>query len=201
MAAKKTFAIEVIVLLLVVAVISFFLMMRSKNDDKRVPPSAPQVSSAPRHESSEMNAPDGKRMLSLSGLQAANGMEYLIKVIDKETKVETIVFNETLPSGVQLKIPFNTWSVNGKHFFLEANTAGVKNFWVFSADGKDIATGTKYFDMRPLFEAKKSAFTMKEATGWDSNTLITFSTIKEDGTAGPRYWFEIPSKAFIQLAH
>lgn len=112
---------------------------------------------------------------------------------------ERRLFAKTLGPGAVMALPFNAWDPTDTYVFLEQRTQGVPDYFVFRTDGSPFAGGNTYVDVGAVWTQKKIGYTIREATGWASDTLLIIYTLKDDGTHGPAYWFEIPSTAIIQL--
>lgn len=120
------------------------------------------------------------------------------------------LFTKTLPPRTSMSLPANSWSPDNKYLFIgEENEQGEKNYFVLKASGEPFTNDQQYLDVGTLFAAKKLKYTLDEATGWASPTLLILTTKKaegpesdrgNDGTPGPSFWFEVPSKAIMQLS-
>src|SRR3989338_6775873 len=80
------------------------------------------------------------------------------------------------------------------------NSGENKSIFVFKATGESLTDTEKYFDAADIFRQKGTGNNFAEATGWASETLIIINSKKPDKTKGFSYWFEVPSKAIIQLS-
>lgn len=113
---------------------------------------------------------------------------------------EQFIFDKTLDKTKYMTIPFNTFSPDSKYFFIQEGSTDGKSVFAFKASGESFSPEEKYFNVTDLFKKKETGNNFKEATGWASESLIIINTTKEDGKKGPSYWFEVPSKAIIQLS-
>jgi len=179
---------------------------------KQAPPARPADSANLSATPSPSPVPDGKEAI-VSTVTSLTGEKKLIlknTVHKKEQTQDYALFNadfsdpiftKTVSLAEFISIPRNSWAPEEKYVFIEkTNANGQKDYLVFQASGKPFAKGEAYFDVKELFALKKNNYTFKEATGWASPTLLIFTTLKEDGSKGSSFWFEVPSQAFLQLA-
>jgi hypothetical protein len=118
------------------------------------------------------------------------------------SKSDTPIFTKTVGLSGAITVPGNSWSPDNKYVYIEETDGeGIKNYLVLKASGEPVAKDQPYYDVRTLFTAKKIKYTFNKVTGWASPTLLIIYTINDQSTKGPSFWFEIPSKAFLQLAH
>lgn len=110
-------------------------------------------------------------------------------------------FSETLDSSSSMNLTYNSWSPDGKYVYVAVNKNGVKDAYVFNAGAEDFADGKKYMSAQEHFAKRNINYSFDEATGWGGIGLVQIKSIKEDGSRGPNFWFEIPSGAVLQLAH
>jgi len=147
----------------------------------------------PKIETSSQISPDGTKTLTMA-------------VTTNKDQSKTYAFTPsiypttTLSSPNSMSIPFNAWSPDNVYVFVEQKDASGSGALVMKADGQPFVGGEKYFDARALFIAKNTGNTYQETTGWASETLLIVNTTKPNGTKGPSYWFELPSRAIIQLS-
>jgi hypothetical protein len=146
-------------------------------------------------------SPDGtKKVIMKTTENSDNTITYDFSTADENSVNEQPVFSKVLVSSESIAIPFNTWSPDNKYFFMQENSAGNKNVLVFKGSGDQFADTQKYLDATDSFNQKNTGNNFGEATGWASESLIIINTTKADGKKGPSYWFEVPSKAIIQLS-
>ena len=135
----------------------------------------------------------------------------LKKMVDKNNQTQTYsfissdssspIFTKTVGLSQSMAIPANSWSPDNKYVFVEEkNEQGEKNYLVLKASGEPFTDGQQYYDVKSLFMAKKTQYTLDKITGWASSNLLIITTLTEQSTKGPSYWFEVPSKAFLQLS-
>ena len=113
---------------------------------------------------------------------------------------ENYIFSKTLDTEKYMTIPYNTWSPDNRYFFIQENAKEGESIFAFKATGEAFSDTEQHFDVTDLFKKRNTGNNFSEATGWGSESLIIINTTKEDGTKGPSYWFEVPSKAILILA-
>lgn len=133
-------------------------------------------------------------------IMRVRGTSYGFYIADIIGGNELLIYSKTLKPGVTMSIPFNSWDPTDTYVFVEERIGGVPNYYVLKANGESFASGEKFIDVGAVWIDKKIGFTIRQATGWASGTLLVVYTSKEDGSRGPAFWFEIPSTAIIQLA-
>lgn len=142
----------------------------------------------------QVHSPDGKLNLIMEKTMKENGeTDYSFFISDIPETNKRLVFNKTLAKG-EMSVPKNTWSPDNNYFFLKENDDLTTTFLVFKASGEKFSGEQQYLDVFSLFAQRKIQYDFKEVTGWDSETLLHVTT------NGPNFWFEVPSKSFIQLA-
>ncbi len=143
-------------------------------------------------------SPDGTKNVVMKTTRNKDAtLTYAFSVANGAGEKENLIYTETLPALQSMSIPFNTWSPDDKYFFIKR---GDSDFMVFKESGEPFADGQQFLDVTDLFKQRKTGNNLSEATGWASETLIIINTTVEANAKGPSYWFEIPSKAIIQLA-
>lgn len=200
--------LESIFLVTMAAAVSLFLVMYKNNYQPQfsLASSAPSMQIpaeviAPKVTLSSQISPDGAKKVILKTTENNNSTAtYDFSTADGDGANEKSVFTKTLDSSRSMSIPFNTWSPDNKYFFVQENAGGNKNIFVLKALGDPFTQGEAYLDATKLFNQKNTGNNFAEATGWASETLIIINTKKQDNTKGFSYWFEVPSKAIIQLS-
>lgn len=146
-------------------------------------------------------SPDGTKKLIMKKTENQDkSMTYDFSTADEDGANEKLIYTKVFDSSGNMTIPFNTWSPDNQYFFIQEGVGGNKSIFVFKANGDQFAEGEIYLDAADLFKNRDTGNNFDEATGWASETLIIINTEKPDGTKGPSYWFEVPSKAIIQLS-
>lgn len=147
-------------------------------------------------------SPNGQKKVTMTvTTRETTSKTYLFTVSDADGSNPQTIYSINLPTNENMRIPFNTFSPDNKFLFFEHTAAngGVEAF-VFRTDGQPISQDTPYYNVSAIFAEKQIPNSYQVTTGWASETLLIVNTTKSDGTKGPSYWFEVPSKAIIQLA-
>lgn len=169
-------------------------------DANSIPTPIPTEIFVPKESTASEISSDGTRKVILRTIENKNKTQNVTLATKDEEDSEQIVFNIMLEEGKSITIPYNSWSPDNKYFFIQLNKPQGKDIMVFRAKGEPFATGESYLDLTGLFAKKETGNNFKEATGWGSESLIILNTTTSDAKQGPSYWFEVPSKAIIQLS-
>lgn len=203
---------ETILFALIAAVLASFFVWRNnqsnKNQFSALSPIAssnsapavvsPVVSPVLKIDTQSQISPDGTKKLLLKTTQNVNGTRsYEVFTTDGSGNNTQPVYTTILGRTDSLNIPFNTWSPDNKYFFLQKNTTDAL---VLKATGEPIDGDQVTEDITDTFVAKNIPNHPLETTGWASPTLLIVNTTATDGTRGPSYWFEVPTKAILQLS-
>lgn len=199
----KRHQIETISFIIIAIFISSYFVWRSNQNfqnQSRASTSqktiAPVVNPILRIETSSQTSPDGTKNLKMKKIPDSDGSyAFVFTVMDESSANEHALY--TVKSSENLSIPFNTWSPDNKYLFIQKNDNGAL---VFNANGEPITGSQPYFDVGELFIEKIKNVSPALITGWASPTLLIVNTVKEDSSKGPSYWFEVPSKAIMQLS-
>lgn len=200
--------LETFFLLIIAAGVSLFFVMYKNNYQPQFSlasnlPSrqAPAEVIAPKVTLSSQISPDGTKKIILKTTENNNNTStYDFSTADGDGANKKPVFTKTLDSSKSMTIPFNAWSPDNKYFFIQENSGDNKSIFVFKATGESFSDTEKYLDATKLFNQKNTGNNFAQATGWASESLIIINTTKEDGAKGFSYWFEVSSKAIIQLS-
>lgn len=163
-------------------------------------PTAPAM---PKSQTVSQISSDGtKEVIMKKTYNKDNTQTYTFSTADGLGNNQVVIFTRILDSSKIMSIPFNTWSPDNKYFFVQEQTkdGNVTDTMAFQGSGEAFASGEKYFDLTELFKERNTGNNFSEATGWASETLIIVNTTMPDNTKGPSYWFEVPSKAILQLS-
>ena len=201
---------NIIILLIVAAVAGFaFLSLIQPSEPIITPSPAPTepsdivvIQSLPDSsmpETSEVRSPDGKMKLIMKETTSGDNTTYSFSISGTEEDSKKTVFSRTVLMGASMEMSPNAWSPDNKYFFIIEKSGNSINYLVFRANGEYFSENEQYIDVVPLFAQKNTGYTLSDITGWDSETLLHVYSTKE-GLKGPSFWFEIPSKAVIQLA-
>lgn len=162
------------------------------------------ITPSPKTEVISQISSDGNTKVIMRTVDNNDGTQtHTFSVADGVGNNQKIVFSKTLDNAKTIIVPFNTLSPDNKYFFIQEHVKDkntVTNAYVFKTSGDLFATEEKYLDATDLFNKRNTGNSFTEATGWASETLIIINTTTEDNIKGPSYWFEVPSKAIIQLS-
>lgn len=156
----------------------------------------------PTVQTQDVHSGDGTVKLIMKAQTAKDGTaNYTFTASEISGNNSHIILSKALGANESMSIPYNTWSPDNKLVFIQYTNGSTTEYYVMKGSGEPWPNGEQYFTLRVEFEKRDGGLSVREATGWASNTLVVFTTVKADGNRGPNYWFEVPSKAFIQLAH
>ncbi|HZE86968.1 MAG TPA: hypothetical protein VE090_02055 [Methylomirabilota bacterium] len=207
---QLTFELETLSIIAISACLGIVLAMYFHNHPKKISfpvmdtqlsptPTAPPP---PQVDSSSQTSPDGTKKLTMTitSKNDADTKSYIFTTTDADGSNQQQIYTAILPPTESLTIPFNTWSPDNKYIFLQHNTKEGNEALVLRANGEPMTETDQSFNAATLFAARGTPYTYQETTGWASETLLIFNTTNADGTKGPSYWLEVPSKAVIQLS-
>lgn len=205
---RRQIELETIFLIAIAAGVSMLLVMQRNNYQSQfsIASGVPPLSSSAEVVSSKVTissqiSPDGtKKVIMRVTENSDDTVTYSFSTADENGANEQQVFTKTVDSSSNMTVPFNTWSPDDKYFFVQENTGGNKSVFAFKATGEPFSDSEKYLDATDSFIKQNTGNNFDVATGWASETLIIINTTKADNTKGPSYWFEVPSKAVIQLS-
>lgn len=183
-----------ITILLLISAIAVFVAFRPQKQDRANNPYVPPVALAQPSKATEITSPDGKMILTMKEEKGKENVTYIFTLKDEAKNTQNQVYTNIVPMNVSMSIPLNTFSPDNKYFFLKESN-GQDNYLAFSVSGTQIA------NFSDLFYAKHPEYKITEATGWGGINLIVFNTENIEGEVGPSFWFDIPSKSFIQLSN
>lgn len=170
------------------------------NNVKAFAPAILEPSPTPKVLGIRSSNADKKLFMNTSKLTDGS-TNYIFTVGDMNGGNQKPLFSQNLSSTSYMTIPYNAWSPDDKLVFLSVVGPGTAiNYLVMKADGSPITSAEQYFDVKSIFSSKNELYTLREATGWASETLLILYTYQKDGSKGPAFWLEIPSKAVLQLA-
>lgn len=207
MTTRHQIELESIFLISIVAASSlFFVVQRNNQGQFSVASAIPAILVStevisPKITISSQISPDGTKKVTMKVTQNTdNASTYDFSTMDENGENERLIFSKTLDFSGSMMVPFNAFSPDNKYFFIQENAGDNRSIFAFQASGEPFSDTQEYFDVTDLFKERETGNNFAEATGWASETLIIINTTKEDGKKGPSYWFEIPSKAIIQLS-
>lgn len=194
----KHFPLKIIILLVVLAFGGVLLLVgyrKAVSLNQPNPALIKPIAPTPAIQNSEVHSADGEMNLVMQKQEQKDGsVVYSFFTSDVSGKNKKILFEKTVKTDVSITIPKNSWSPDNKYVFLRENKLNSFDFLVFKASGENFSNGEKYIDIMPRFIDSKIKHEMQDVTGWDSPTLLHVVT------SGPSYWFDITTKAFLQLA-
>lgn len=212
---RQQLEMETIFLISLAALISIFLIVQRNNNQQKfhilsgvpaieitsAPTVTPTVSPIPKVAITSQVSSDGAKKVIMKVTHNADTTQtYTFSSADGSGNNEQVIFSKTLDSTKSMLIPFNTWSPDNQYFFIQENDKEGNQVFIFKALGTPFADGIAYLDATSLFKLRNTGYNFTEATGWASPTLLILNTTKQDNTKGPSYWFEVPSKAILQLS-
>ena len=197
--SKGKILIAILAVALVFGVVSFIdLFRKSEPNQTKQEPGNTAVAAEPE-KTLEVHSGDGKAKLLGTNKRLADATtNYVFRVVNEEDSPRKL-FSKTLSLGGTIEVPANSWSPDNKQLFVQENNNGVTNYLVYKADGSKYKNGDDHLDVSAFWEKSKYKYTIKTATGWAGNDLLELLTTKEDGTAGPSFWFVTSSRNFLQL--
>lgn len=160
----------------------------------------PTLISTPKVETFSQISPDGGKNLVMTVTNKDTEKIYEFTTSDNTDSNQQLIYSATLPNTEKMSIPFNTWSPGNRYVFLQHNTSSTSAALVMKANGQPFREDEQYSNITDLFTTKDTGNIYQETTGWASETLLILNTTQPDGSKGPSYWFEVPSKAIIQLS-
>jgi hypothetical protein len=192
---RNKFLILIIILIAAAGVI-FMSQKMHTNSDSYVP-----IVAEAEEESKETSeiSPDGKMTLSMKSEKVETGTRYSFSIKESESNISHEIYTMTAPAESIFTIPANTFSPDNKYVFLKESNGKQANYFVLSVNSSSNSQNS--LDISPLFVAKHPDLTVTDMTGWGGINLIVFNTDKVNGGVGPSFWFDVPSKSFIQLSN
>lgn len=202
MTTLRKVELESIFLISIVAAVSLFFVVQRNNQGLFTGSvTIPIVTPAPSQNVFSQISPDGTKKVIMRINSGENDTKtYSFYTADGLGRNEKYIFTRSLDVDSSMSVPFNTWSSNNQYFFIQENSPSEKSIFAFKANGDAFSDKEPYFDVTGLFKKRETGYIFNEATGWASESLIIINTKKDDGTKGPSYWFEVPSKAILILA-
>ena len=192
-----------LICLLISAVSVFFVLssLRQKQDVSQKPSYPPPMAIANQAYSSVVGSPDGKWNLTMKEVKNKEGKTYTFSIVDESNGNSKEIYTKTVSTEATMSIPLNTFSPDDKYVFVKEVGPTDTSYFVMTTTGVEIAKDTQTFEIVSLFAEKHPNYKIIDATGWGGMNLIVFNTDKVSGGIGPSFWFEVPSKSFIQLSN
>jgi len=145
--------------------------------------------------------PNGASTLVMKTLIQPSGQKMYSFYVSTATEPERhLIFTRTVQSPVRMFIPFNSWSPDNKHFFVQEDDGTEMKTFVFRASGETFKDGEQVIDVNKEFAQKNTDYLLKETTGWAAPTLLIINSKKANGEDGPSYWLDINTRKLIRLS-
>jgi hypothetical protein len=147
------------------------------------------------------STPDGKKHLNMRTEYEATGRKlYSFSVSNSASESGELVYQKTLDGQSTMTIPFNAWSPDNKHFFVQKHNPDMTHNYVFKVNGAAFPDDEQHIDVNTVFAEKNTEFTLDKVTGWAAPGLLMVKSKTTENTVGPTYWFDINRKSLIRLA-
>ncbi len=180
-----------------IAYVALNLLKQDNNFD--VGTRALEVKEPSLTELSEASNSDGSLKLVGTGRVVEGKTKYSFRVMDVQKKSNLLLFETVADPGQTFLIPFNSWSSDYKHVFLQTNDQNGKDYYVFKADGSLFGDGKKYLDVGEYWTESKNPQIIEHVSGWAGADLLVVYTTNPDGTGSSAYWFVVGSRKFMQV--
>lgn len=154
----------------------------------------PEPTQAPTPASQSAESIDGQIQLKLEPQPIAEGIAWTLTSQTGTATAETI-WRETLPAGTQVILPFNAVSPDNKYLFISQSGPTGNRHLLLST------VGSPAREFSEPFYAQFPELIITDVTGWGGINLIVLNTDNLTGTAGPSFWYEAPTRAFIRLTN
>src|SRR5258708_4674850 len=166
----------------------------------------PVAEATPEPTITPWTSPDGKKILVMKMLKLSHdSVRYSFFVTTDATATPSgqPVFSKIVSAATTMSIPFNTWSPDNQHFFIQEQNGNETHTYVLKASGQPFADGEVALDVENLFAQKNSDYPIKEITGWAAPTLLIVNTNPTDPAknTGPSFWFDISRKTVTRLTN
>lgn len=206
MSARETSLLKAVGLFLLVIALGWVVVFQThvltSQKARATSEDNPFPSPTPIEENVAVLSSDGSEKLLIRKRNATEEtVEYVLSVSSSTGADERELITKTLTSDWRLEIPPNAWSPDDSYVFVRLDGPTSDTYLVLKPSGELFVGGERYVDVGALWSQKKLGFTLREATGWASPTLLILYTTTANGAKGPAYWFEAPSKALIKLSH
>ncbi|MBI3070140.1 MAG: hypothetical protein HYY87_02445 [Candidatus Levybacteria bacterium] len=195
--SAKHFPLKIIIFLIILSFAGVLFLANYEKLASLNPPNPAlikPIAPTPEIQNTEVHSPDGEMNLIMQAQKQSDGSAtYSFIASDIAGKNNKILFEKTVGFGVSMEISYNSWSPDNKYVFLRENKVDSFDIFIFKASAENFSNGEKYIDVMPRFAESKIKYVIKDITGWDSPTLLHVVT------SGPSYWFDITTRAFLQL--
>jgi hypothetical protein len=192
---------NIILICLVISVVVVFFAFRKNSPPQGITTTPAPIPVVQASQLTIVSSPDGKMNLTMKEKKNEGLVTFTFILSDEVKGVKNEIFVKIVSSGTTFSIPANTFSPDNKYVFLKEENAGQANYFVLTTSGAEIVKDAQILDISSLFSAKYDNYKVTEMTGWGGMNLIVINTDKVEGGVGPSFWFEVPSKAIIQLSN
>ncbi len=146
-------------------------------------------------------APNGKMTLIFKEEKNKDSVTDTFSVRDEKTGALIQIYSEVLYEGMEISVPYNTFSPDNKYIFLKKITPTSISYFVLKTDGTTFANSEKAIDFLSLFNQKYAdTHNVTDVTGWGGENLIVVNTDQPDGDISHSFWYDVTSNSFIQLS-
>lgn len=149
---------------------------------------------------SQISSDGEKKTILQTAYNNNNTKIFTLSTEDGSGENTRIIFTKILNSNSNIVIPYNAWSPDNKYFFIQEEAPENTSIKIFRAEGEPFDNEVSYLDGTEAFRLSDTGNIFKAATGWGGYSLIVFNTTTAENEQGPSFWFEVPSKAIIQLS-
>ncbi len=147
----------------------------------------------------EASNSDGQLRLTGESEQKGGEVRYRFNVVDNQKNVKYLLFETTVEKDRSFTIPFNSWSSDNKHLFIETKSLEGRDYYVFNTDAGEFQDGLKYLDVGDYWNKSKNSDLIREVSGWAGPDQLMVYTIRPDGSDGLAYWFIVSVRKFLQV--
>lgn len=186
-----------VIVVLIVAIVVFKGSKTGNVDDRAKAMEVKEVSSLTKL--NEATNSDGSKRLAGTSEITDVGVKYKFVTSDEKKNEKTLLFESLLNKESSVVIPYNSWSSDEKHVFLEAKTGPGKNYYVFNADGSNFKDGIKFLDVMDYWEKSGIDKRVDHVSGWAGPGLLVVYTTNLDGSDSFAYWFVVDTRRFMNV--
>ncbi|OGG27914.1 hypothetical protein A3A64_02505 [Candidatus Gottesmanbacteria bacterium RIFCSPLOWO2_01_FULL_48_11] len=188
----------IILIMLFVGAMFFILRPKPATSPQSTP--ALQTPAPKKTAETSVSNPDGTKKLILRKEKPSGTITTYTFIVAQDNS-EREIFTQSADPNTKYDIPANTWSPGeNTYLFLRETTTGTTRYLVFKATGQPFTDEEQFLEVTSLFAKTANKYRIRDITGWDSPELLHVQTETEQGAKGPSFWFEVPSRVFLQLA-
>ena len=189
MVVKRLLAILFVIVLAGVVVLSYRSGPSSQKSYQN-----PLSKLPPESQETVVDSPDGTIKLVMTKKKNQNGALIYSFSTKEESGKSLKIFEKTATFGEEMSLPQNSFSPDNKYLFIKDTNGYKTDYLVFRVNGEPFSTGEEFINATELFDQKVKGYNLKSLTGWDDPVLMNILTVN-----GPRFWFDITTRSFIQL--